>query len=102
MTEHPSQHTQRDTSFNKLLLVCVFPLLCRYMAFYGASLSGFFFDQGSNVCEDVPYYDSLVQYVKTTWLPATVTVLNWGTGASKNNVTHQAAHCMGHGSHVGV
>jgi hypothetical protein len=54
-----------------------FPSPCRYLTWYG--VQGIFLDEGSNLCDDVPYYDALVAYIKTA-LSTAVTVLNWGTG----------------------
>lgn len=57
---------------------CVYWLcLLRYFAWYG--VQGIFLDEGSNNCALVPYYDSLVAYIRA-WSPKAVSVLNWGTG----------------------
>lgn len=50
--------------------------IAKYLTWYG--VQGIFLDEGSNLCDDVPYYDALVAYIKTA-LSTAVTVLNWGT-----------------------
>jgi len=48
----------------------------KYYAWYG--VSGIFFDEGSDSCTSVPYYQQQVAYVKTKD-PNALTALNWGT-----------------------
>ena len=51
---------------------------CRYYTFY-PNISGIFLNTATELCTDVPYYSSLIAYIRGL-NPNAVVALNWGSG----------------------